>query len=45
MADEGLHQHDISDAAWEKLESLLLGQREICDDQVENNRRFIDAIR
>jgi hypothetical protein len=43
MANKGLHRHDISDAAWEKLEPLLLGRRGICRCPAEDNRRFINS--
>jgi hypothetical protein len=43
VADKGSHRHDISDAAWEKLEPLLLGRRGICRCPAEDNRRFINS--
>ncbi|MDR2677170.1 MAG: IS5 family transposase [Puniceicoccales bacterium] len=44
MANKALHRHDISDAAWKKLEPLLLGRREIYRRPAEDNRRFINAV-
>ncbi len=38
------HRHDISDAIWELLRPLLVGQRGQWGGIAEDNRRFINAV-
>ena len=38
------HRHDITDAIWELLRPLLVGQRGQWGGIAENNRRFLNAV-
>lgn len=40
----GIHRHDISDAAWKILEPLLPGQKGQWGGIAQDNRRFINAV-
>uniref|UniRef100_UPI000AC4E3ED transposase n=1 Tax=Treponema endosymbiont of Eucomonympha sp. TaxID=1580831 RepID=UPI000AC4E3ED len=41
--NEGIHRHDISDEAWERIKDLLPGQAGKRGGVAKDNRLFINA--
>ncbi|WP_062429771.1 transposase [Treponema endosymbiont of Eucomonympha sp.] len=42
--NEGIHRHDISDEAWERIKDLLPGQAGKRGGVAKDNRLFINAV-